>query len=116
VVKLTPPCDVQVNLKREKLDVNPVFSTAMLDDDGHKLGYIRLVNFSQKAPQEVERSMKRLEVGPHWALPIAVFASHEIISSPLSPPSLLLHPACVYAGACAVPSVLPEVKMCMGHR
>eukprot|EP00884_Botryococcus_braunii_P016131 jgi/Botrbrau1/3200/Bobra.37_2s0030.1 len=51
----------QVNLKREKLNVNPVFSTAMLDDEGNKLGYIRLVNFSQKAAQEVERSMRRFE-------------------------------------------------------
>lgn len=55
---------LQVNLKREKLDVNPVFSTAMLDDEGNKLGYIRLVNFSQKAAQEVERSMRRFEVKP----------------------------------------------------
>lgn len=60
----------QVNLRREKLDVNPVFSTAMLDDEGHRLGYIRLVNFSQKAAQEMERSMRRFEVLPRCVLPL----------------------------------------------
>ena len=52
---------VQVNLKRERLELSPVYSTAM-DHDGHKLGYIRLVNFSQKAAFDMRRAIDDLQV------------------------------------------------------
>ena len=50
-----------MNLKREKLELSPVYSTAM-EHDGHKLGYIRLVNFSQKAAYDMQRAIDDLQV------------------------------------------------------
>jgi hypothetical protein len=51
----------QVRLLREKLELSPVYSTAMVHD-GHKLGYIRLVNFSQHAATDMEKAVTQLEV------------------------------------------------------
>lgn len=53
----------QVKLQREKLELSPVYSTAM-EHDGHKLGYIRLVNFSQHAANDMEKAVTQLEVRP----------------------------------------------------
>ena len=53
---------MQVNLKREKLELSPVYSTAM-SHEGHKLGYIRLVNFSQKAALDMQHAIDNLQVG-----------------------------------------------------
>lgn len=50
----------QVNLKREKLELSPVYSTALLHDD-HKVGYIRLSSFSQKAAADMRRHINKLE-------------------------------------------------------
>lgn len=51
----------QINLKREKLELSPVYSTAM-NHDGHKLGYIRLVNFSQHAAFDMRQAIDDLQV------------------------------------------------------
>jgi hypothetical protein len=51
----------QVNLRREKLELSPVFATTVLHD-GHRLGYIRLASFSQKAAQDTRKAILRLEV------------------------------------------------------
>ncbi len=50
-----------MKLQREKLELSPVYSTAM-EHDGHKLGYIRLVNFSQHAANDMEKAVTQLEV------------------------------------------------------
>ena len=50
----------QVNLKREKLELSPVYSTAV-DHDGHKLGYIRLVNFGQHAALDMQHAVQKLQ-------------------------------------------------------
>ncbi|CAL8463172.1 g2706 [Coccomyxa elongata] len=52
----------QVKLQREKLELSPVYSTAM-EHGGHKLGYIRLVNFSQHAANDMEKAVTQLERG-----------------------------------------------------
>ena len=52
---------VQVNLKRERLELSPVYSTALMHDD-HKVGYIRLTSFSQKAAADMKRHISKLEV------------------------------------------------------
>lgn len=58
----------QVNLRREKLEITPCYYTAM-DFDDHKFGYIRLVNFSQKAAIEMEHAIASLTVSPFpWFL------------------------------------------------
>ena len=41
-----------------------MYSTAM-NHDGHKLGYIRLVNFSQHAAVDMRRAIDSLQVGLH---------------------------------------------------
>ena len=51
----------QVDLKREKLEMSPVYSTAF-EHDGHTLGYIRLVNFSQHAATDMRKAITRLQV------------------------------------------------------
>ena len=51
-----------MNLKREKLELSPVYSTAV-DHDGHKLGYIRLVNFGQHAALDMQRAVQKLQAG-----------------------------------------------------
>ena len=51
----------QVDLKREKLEMSPVYSTAF-EHDGHTLGYIRLVNFSQHAAADMRKAITRLQV------------------------------------------------------
>ncbi len=51
---------LQVNLKRERLELSPVYSTALVHDD-HKLGYIRLTSFSQKAAADMRRHINKLE-------------------------------------------------------
>ena len=56
---LTLVC-AQVNLKREKLELSPVYSTAV-DHDGHKLGYIRLVNFGQHAALDMQHAVQKLQ-------------------------------------------------------
>ena len=48
-------------LKREKLELSPVYSTALTHDD-HKVGYVRLSSFSQKAASDMRRHIKKLEV------------------------------------------------------
>ena len=51
----------QVDLKRERLEMSPVYSTAF-ERDGHTLGYIRLVNFSQHAAADMRKAITRLQV------------------------------------------------------
>lgn len=55
---LTP--GLQVSLKRERLELSPVYATAVAHG-GHKLGYIRLVNFGAHAAADMEKAMDRLE-------------------------------------------------------
>ncbi|KAK9826495.1 hypothetical protein WJX81_006338 [Elliptochloris bilobata] len=50
----------QVSLKRERLELSPVYATAVAHG-GHKLGYIRLVNFGAHAAVDMEKAMDRLE-------------------------------------------------------
>ena len=50
----------QVSLKRERLELSPVYATAVAHG-GHKLGYIRLVNFGAHAAADMEKAMDRLE-------------------------------------------------------
>lgn len=50
-----------MQLQREKLELNPVFSTAMRHGD-HMTGYIRLINFSQKAAPEMRHAIAALQV------------------------------------------------------
>lgn len=50
-----------MQLQREKLELSPVFSTAMHHGD-HTTGYIRLVNFSQKAAPEMHHAIADLQV------------------------------------------------------
>lgn len=50
-----------MQLQREKLELNPVFSTAMQHGD-HMTGYIRLINFSQKAAPEMRHAIADLQV------------------------------------------------------
>lgn len=50
----------EVRLKREKVNLNPVYSTA-IQHDGQKTGYIRLSSFSSNAPEEVEKALTELE-------------------------------------------------------
>ena len=52
---------MQVQLQRERLELSPVFSTAMQHGD-HMTGYIRLVNFSQKAAPEMRHAIADLQV------------------------------------------------------
>ena len=52
---------LQVQLQRERLELSPVFSTAMQHGD-HATGYIRLVNFSQKAAPEMRHAITELQV------------------------------------------------------
>ena len=53
--------ECKVQLLREKLELNPVFSTAMRHGD-HMTGYIRLINFSQKAAPEMRHAIAELQV------------------------------------------------------
>lgn len=52
---------LQVQLQRERLELSPVYSTAM-QHGGHTTGYIRLVNFSQKAAPEMRHAIAELQV------------------------------------------------------
>lgn len=54
-------CLMQVQLQRERLELSPVFSTAMQHGD-HMTGYIRLVNFSQKAAPDMRHAIADLQV------------------------------------------------------
>ena len=53
-----------MNLKREKLELSPVFSTALVHEN-HKLGYIKLTSFSQKAAADMRRHINKLEASHH---------------------------------------------------
>ena len=59
--------NLQVKLKREKLELSPVYSTSLTHDE-HKVGYVRLSNFSQKAASDMKRHIKKLEVFPPFLL------------------------------------------------
>ena len=50
-----------MRLQRERLELSPVYSTAVTHD-GHHLGYIRLVNFSQHAAADMQRAVANLQV------------------------------------------------------
>lgn len=47
-------------LRREKVEISPIFATAVHYDD-HTIGYVRLVNFSQHAATEMEKAIKQLK-------------------------------------------------------
>ncbi len=100
---------LQVNLMREKLELTPVYSTAM-EHDGHTVGYIRLVSFSQKAAVDTQHAIASLQVCvvciPCPQLTILDAAGHiqrpsatvhdfqELVSSNFQPanlPAALLH-------------------------
>ena len=55
-----PGIGLQVSLKRERLELSPVYATAVAHG-GHKLGYIRLVNFGAHAAADMGKAMDRLE-------------------------------------------------------
>lgn len=52
--------DFQVSLRRERLELSPVYATTV-EHGGHTLGYIRLVNFGAHAAADMEKAMDRLE-------------------------------------------------------
>jgi C-terminal peptidase prc len=56
---------VKVNLRRERLEVNPVFSTAFAHPGPRgrptTTGYIRLVNFNSHAAEDVQRAIRSLK-------------------------------------------------------
>ena len=56
-----------MNLKREKLELSPVFSTALVHEN-HKLGYIKLTSFSQKAAADMRRHINKLEASLYMSL------------------------------------------------
>lgn len=47
-------------LRRERVELSPVFATAVHYDD-HAFGYVRLVNFSQHAAEEMQRAVAQLQ-------------------------------------------------------
>lgn len=57
----SPGARWQVSLKRERLELSPVYATAV-SHAGHRLGYIRLVNFGAHAAADMEKAVDRLEV------------------------------------------------------
>lgn len=67
---------VQVNLKREKLELSPVYSTAV-NHDGHKLGYIRLVNFGQHAALDMQHAVQKLQACPCFCLFVYLLCGGE---------------------------------------
>ena len=50
----------QVSLRRERLEMSPVFATAF-QHGSHTLGYIRLVNFSQHAAADMQKAITALQ-------------------------------------------------------
>ncbi len=64
---------VKVKLRREKLEVNPVFSTAVAHrgPSGRPVttGYIRLVNFSMHAAEDVRKAVRGLKARAHSLCP-----------------------------------------------
>lgn len=46
-------------LRRERVELSPVFATTVNYDD-HPFGYVRLVNFSQHAAQDMEKAISQL--------------------------------------------------------
>lgn len=50
----------QFRLRRERVELSPVFATAMHYDD-HNFGYVRLVNFSQHAAQDMGKAIEQLK-------------------------------------------------------
>ncbi len=50
----------QFRLRRERVELSPVFATAMHYDD-HNFGYVRLVNFSQHAAADMEKAINQLK-------------------------------------------------------
>jgi C-terminal processing protease CtpA/Prc len=50
----------QFRLRRERVELSPVFATAMHYDD-HNFGYVRLVNFSQHAAHDMEKAIEQLK-------------------------------------------------------
>lgn len=53
--------DIQV--KRDRISLNPVFADLRSLSDQTKLGYIRLMQFNANATQELTKAIKRLEAG-----------------------------------------------------
>jgi C-terminal processing protease CtpA/Prc len=76
MMRLTCCCaTVQVNLKREKLELSPVYSTAV-DHDGHRLGYIRLVNFGQHAALDMQHAVQKLQASSGLSHGPIIASSH----------------------------------------
>lgn len=67
---------LQVQLQRERLELSPVFSTAMQHGD-HTTGYIRLVNFSQKAAPEMRHAITELQVNNYFVYGLGVAVHME---------------------------------------
>lgn len=86
----------RVALTRGRVDISPV-SAAIVADEGHSYGYIRLAQFSLNAPREMVRLP--LPLSSSWSS-LAPFRSHP--RGPLSPPSALI--SCPSRPAHAAPS------------
>lgn len=65
-------------MKREKLELSPVYSTALTHDD-HKLGYIKLASFSQKAAADMRRHINKLEVSRLSLLGISNVTATDVV-------------------------------------
>ncbi|KAI3437893.1 hypothetical protein D9Q98_000338 [Chlorella vulgaris] len=50
----------QFRVRRAQVELNPVFATTMSLDD-HTYGYVRLVSFSQHAPEDMQRAISQLK-------------------------------------------------------
>jgi carboxyl-terminal processing protease len=55
--------EVSLSLKRERVNLSPVYYTALHGSQGDDVGYIRLVNFSNNAASEMQEAIRQLQVG-----------------------------------------------------
>ena len=81
---------MQVSLKRERLEMSPVFATTFQHEHGghpHTLGYIRLVNFGQHAGADMHAAIQRLQV--HHMCPVMLWPA--VLRRVVLPPSGYCH-------------------------
>lgn len=47
-------------LRRERVQLSPIFATALHTDEGHTYGYIRMLNFSRQVSNDMKRAVNQL--------------------------------------------------------
>ncbi len=70
----------QVRLQRERLELSPVYATTVVHDE-HRLGYIRLVNFSQHAAADMQRALSQLQVRPRMMISLHACAHASLCAA-----------------------------------